>query len=583
MKISANCFASIVIVIFWITGCSIQKTGTVNEAQKAPEYFEYQADEVNPENTEFPGGRGADEMIIYNPDFGEKTGTNEWGAEAVVSAGLVEKVGGNNSSIPANGFVISGHGKASRWILDHLKPGMKIEIKKKTIRVWETYQSILYFGGHLIEISTDRLDNMESVPDSISMETLKEYREAYQENVKEANNADKNGDIPAARHHAGKALDAAWNYFYKARPSRKNEIRACWHRLIARSPEELEQTFKNLAEHGFNTLCPETIYWGYSIYPDAHPDLEQHPDFRGWDPLAEMIRLGKKYNIKIIPWVEVYFIGFEDSPLVTRKAEWLAVSRSGKKASSLEPGYYFFCPSRDDVMQFWMEVYENLLQNYDIDGLQMDYIRFPRSIPWEEGYCYCPVCREKFFNRYDIDPASMTPESHPNFWEKWNEYRNQQVNAFVQETHRLVNRIKPGIRLSADVFPGLDEAKGAKFQDWPLWLELGYLDEIYFMSYTPDLEQLENEIRKVNEMVPPDVHAIMGLGPYLGFDAEILLEEITLAGDAGSDGVCLFALEHLTPRHLEAISKGPFRLKARVPSEKSFLIQEFDKFNPGDE
>lgn len=34
--------------------------------------------ESNPEGAEFPGFRGAEQLIIYTPQYGESTGTNEW-------------------------------------------------------------------------------------------------------------------------------------------------------------------------------------------------------------------------------------------------------------------------------------------------------------------------------------------------------------------------------------------------------------------------------------------------------------------------------------------------------------------------
>jgi len=88
-----------------------------------------------PEGGAFPGGRGVDQMIVYTPEFGRgSTGTNPWGLEAVVKEGRVFHVGGNNSSIPEDGFVVSGHGTAARWILVNLRPGVPIAIEGNTLR-----------------------------------------------------------------------------------------------------------------------------------------------------------------------------------------------------------------------------------------------------------------------------------------------------------------------------------------------------------------------------------------------------------------------------------------------------------------
>ena len=67
--------------------------------------------------------RGTDQMIVY--DAGPTTNTNEWGYEVTVgSDGVVTKVGGNNSEVPAGGFVVSGHGASASWLKTFAHVGM---------------------------------------------------------------------------------------------------------------------------------------------------------------------------------------------------------------------------------------------------------------------------------------------------------------------------------------------------------------------------------------------------------------------------------------------------------------------------
>ena len=64
----------------------------------------------------YPGLRGSNQLVIYSPSFGFRTGTNEFGTEAIVVGDTVTSLSGADSLIPANGFVISGHGQAKKWI-----------------------------------------------------------------------------------------------------------------------------------------------------------------------------------------------------------------------------------------------------------------------------------------------------------------------------------------------------------------------------------------------------------------------------------------------------------------------------------
>ena len=68
-------------------------------------------------------------MIVYTPTFGFRTGTNEFGTEAIVVDGIVVSLSGADSIIPANGVVISGHGKAKQWMNENIIVGGKIYLR----------------------------------------------------------------------------------------------------------------------------------------------------------------------------------------------------------------------------------------------------------------------------------------------------------------------------------------------------------------------------------------------------------------------------------------------------------------------
>ena len=64
----------------------------------------------NPSGGQFPGSRDPDALLIYDPAYGARTGTNPWGAEATIEDGLVTRVGGNDSAIPADGAILEQEG-----------------------------------------------------------------------------------------------------------------------------------------------------------------------------------------------------------------------------------------------------------------------------------------------------------------------------------------------------------------------------------------------------------------------------------------------------------------------------------------
>ena len=79
--------------------------------------------------------RAADYLVIYTGDRGDNTGTNKWGAEVAFDSNCVAisdpVYGVGNMQIPAGGFVLSGHGTASSWILNNVKKGKRLNISVK--------------------------------------------------------------------------------------------------------------------------------------------------------------------------------------------------------------------------------------------------------------------------------------------------------------------------------------------------------------------------------------------------------------------------------------------------------------------
>lgn len=79
--------------------------------------------------------RLTDELIVYTPDFGTRTGTNSYGFEATVVDGVVTGLQLDNSLIPQDGVVLSGHG-ASRAFFSQLSVGDEINIQIQLTPAW---------------------------------------------------------------------------------------------------------------------------------------------------------------------------------------------------------------------------------------------------------------------------------------------------------------------------------------------------------------------------------------------------------------------------------------------------------------
>ena len=60
----------------------------------------------------YPGLRGSNQLVVYTPVYGVRTGTNEFGTEAIIENNMVVSLNGADSVIPKNGFQ-----KIFKWVL----------------------------------------------------------------------------------------------------------------------------------------------------------------------------------------------------------------------------------------------------------------------------------------------------------------------------------------------------------------------------------------------------------------------------------------------------------------------------------
>lgn len=84
----------------------------------------------------YPGDRGVDQLIVYTSAYGAATDTNQWGIECPTDSDKVVNSQNDRqasqsltgTTIPASGFVLSGHGAARDWLLANATVGATFEL-----------------------------------------------------------------------------------------------------------------------------------------------------------------------------------------------------------------------------------------------------------------------------------------------------------------------------------------------------------------------------------------------------------------------------------------------------------------------
>jgi len=107
---------------------------------------------VNFDSVNLP--RYNNQLVLYTPKYGKttKTSSDPKAIEfSIASDGTVLTQGDNNLSIPQEGFVIAGHGKAKDWLVANLRVGKRIFVYQNLSSIKEGIYHAISGGPTLLE------------------------------------------------------------------------------------------------------------------------------------------------------------------------------------------------------------------------------------------------------------------------------------------------------------------------------------------------------------------------------------------------------------------------------------------------
>lgn len=337
------------------------------------------------------------------------------------------------------------------------------------------------------------------------------------------------------------------------------EIRAMWLDrgtiVSAGSPKALARIFDSMAAAGINTVFFETVNAGYPIYPSRIAP-KQNPMVRGWDPLEAAVKLAHERGMELHAWVWVFaaanrvhnrLLNLPDTypgPLVEAHPDWAASDKQGRIFDP-RSGKVFLDPANPEVRRYLLDLIGEIAIKYKVDGVQLDYIRYPFQEPsLNQTYGYGKAARQQFKQLTGRDPIAITA-SQADLWDSWTQFRISQIDSFVTEVSQRLRSQRSDIILSAAVFPMPKQERLSKLQqNWETWALRGDIDMLVPMTYVLEANQLQHMARPLfNEsalaatLILPSVR-LLNLPDVVAFD------QIQLLRDLPAGGYALFAYEN---------------------------------------
>ena len=236
----------------------------------------------------------------------------------------------------------------------------------------------------------------------------------------------------------------------------------------------------------------------------------------GFDPLAHLVRAGAAVGVRVHAWGNVFFVWSSaegalpksSEHLVRRHPDWLlrpgGVKYLDPVGGSDWEGIYID-PNNPAAREHTLAVFADIVSRYRVEGFHYDYVRYPQ-VTYAES-----------------------PEDH------------RAVTALVSEGAERLRAARPGIVISAAVFPDPDVARDRVLQRWPAWAEAGLVDLLCPMAYRRDTAEVARLLNKARATAPK-TRMWGGLMAYAG-ERALVREQVRAAEDAGCEGAILFAYD----------------------------------------
>lgn len=238
-----------------------------------------------------------------------------------------------------------------------------------------------------------------------------------------------------------------------------------WPHVYARNPHSIEQQKKELIQildklqrAGINTVLLQTRVRATTIYPSVYEPwdgcLSGIPAVSpGYDALQFAISEAHRRGMELHAWVVTLPVGKWNSVGCRRLRQRFPkmVRRIGQEG--------YLNPERSETGDYLSQICAEITGNYDVDGIHLDYIRYPETWPLR-------VSR--------VDGRAY-------------------ITGIVRKIHRAVKSLKPWVKLSCAPIGKADDLSRYSSNGWNAytrvcqdaqgWLSEGIMDELFPMVY----------------------------------------------------------------------------------------------------
>jgi uncharacterized lipoprotein YddW (UPF0748 family) len=262
-----------------------------------------------------------------------------------------------------------------------------------------------------------------------------------------------------------------------------NEFRSIWivtweyisgGSTVEQNKQRINSILDNMNKANMTSVLWQVRQAGTAYYHSAYEPWGSYAGstYPGFDPLQYAIDEAHKRGLELHAWFNVFASG-STAPGTPAKEhpEWICRDQAGSPMTAsiaLSPGL-------PEVRAYLQNVAMDLVRNYDIDGLHLDYVRWNEYSSTNNG-------------RYLYDVQHPYSAGVPSGFDSWPEWWRWSTTEFVKGLQDSLKSEKPWVKLSIAAIGAYNwggwNGYSSVYQDAALWFNEGYIDQIAGMHYS---------------------------------------------------------------------------------------------------
>ena len=227
---------------------------------------------------------------------------------------------------------------------------------------------------------------------------------------------------------------------------------------------DMTTVFRNCRDMGLNTVIVQVRPFGdalynSSVFPSSHLINGIQGASVSYDPLAEMVRIAHSMGLRIEAWVNPYRVR-----LHSKMPDNIAASNPANDTSlvfNANNGVYYN-PALTQVQDLVVAGIEEIVRNYDVDGIHLD------------DYFYPETDLSLDAEHYRASGTGLSQE----------DWRRENVNTLVKRIYSAVKAIDSSVTFGISPQGNNDNNYNMQYSDVALWLsQKGYVDYVMPQLY----------------------------------------------------------------------------------------------------